>query len=152
MRFSVHTGFGKSTEKPLRQRPGFQSNSLEVVAKARQHRQQRLGFARRLYFPHGPARIIHNADARLLDRHVQSSKMVHAALLLLMLEAVHTDLVFTISLKRSTQNFQLFASCRPITPSLGQWLPIHSASVPTNIRCSPLATVVLQCSERRVSA
>jgi hypothetical protein len=28
--------------------------------------------------------------------------MVHAALLLLMLEAVHTDLVFTISLKRST--------------------------------------------------
>ncbi len=33
--------------------------------------------------------------------------MVHAALLLLMLEAVHTDLVFTISLKRSTTNFQL---------------------------------------------
>jgi hypothetical protein len=32
--------------------------------------------------------------------------MVHAALLLLMLEAVHTDLVFTISLKRSTQNLQ----------------------------------------------
>ncbi len=31
--------------------------------------------------------------AGLLDRHVQSSKMVHAALLLLMLEAVHTDLV-----------------------------------------------------------
>jgi hypothetical protein len=31
--------------------------------------------------------------------------MVHAALLLLMLEAV--DLVFTISLKRSTQNLQL---------------------------------------------
>jgi hypothetical protein len=30
--------------------------------------------------------------------------MVHAALLLLMLEAVTTDLVFTISLKRSTQN------------------------------------------------
>jgi hypothetical protein len=33
--------------------------------------------------------------------------MVHAALLLLMLEAVDTDLVFTISLKRSTQNLQL---------------------------------------------
>jgi hypothetical protein len=31
--------------------------------------------------------------ARLLDRNVQSSKMVHAALLLLMLEAVFTDLV-----------------------------------------------------------
>jgi hypothetical protein len=36
--------------------------------------------------------------------------MVHAALLLLMLEAVHTDLVFTISLKRSTQNLQLSTS------------------------------------------
>ncbi|HXX04594.1 MAG TPA: hypothetical protein VEJ37_09690, partial [Xanthobacteraceae bacterium] len=32
-----------------------------------------------------------------------STKMVHAALLLLMLEAVHSVLVFTISLKRSTQ-------------------------------------------------
>jgi len=28
-----------------------------------------------------------------------------------MLEAVHTDLVFTISLKRSTQNLQLSTSC-----------------------------------------
>src|ERR1700693_1585335 len=45
--------------------------------------------------------------------------MVHAALLLLMLEAVTTDLVFTISLKRSTQNLQLSTSCRPITPSIG---------------------------------
>src|ERR1022692_2308888 len=33
-----------------------------------------------------------------------------------MLEAVTTDLVFTISLKRSTQNLQLSTSCRPITP------------------------------------
>jgi hypothetical protein len=33
------------------------------------------------------------ADARVLDRYVQPSKMVHAALLLLMLEAVTTDLV-----------------------------------------------------------
>jgi hypothetical protein len=40
-----------------------------------------------------PACVIHNADAGLLDRYVQSSKMVHAALLLLMLEAVSTDLV-----------------------------------------------------------
>jgi hypothetical protein len=45
--------------------------------------------------------------------------MVHAALLLLMLEAENADLVFTISLKRSTQNSQLSTSCRPITPSLG---------------------------------
>jgi hypothetical protein len=57
--------------------------------------------------PVGVACVIHNADARLLDRYVQSSKMVHAALLLLMLEAVTADLVFTISLKRSTQNLQL---------------------------------------------
>jgi hypothetical protein len=34
-----------------------------------------------------------------------------------MLEAVHTDLVFTISLKRSTQNPELSTSRRPITPS-----------------------------------
>src|SRR5262249_37123887 len=43
--------------------------------------------------------------------------MVHAALLLLMLEAVPMDLVFTISLKRSTPNLQLTTSRRPITPS-----------------------------------
>ena len=59
----------------------------------------------------------HIADAGLLDGNIQSSKMVHAALLLLMLEAVHTDLVSTISLKRSTQNLQQSTSCRPITPS-----------------------------------
>src|SRR5262245_21608719 len=39
------------------------------------------------------ARIIHNADARFLDRHVESSKIVQAALLLLMLEAAYADLV-----------------------------------------------------------
>jgi hypothetical protein len=49
--------------------------------------------ARHLYFPNDLACVIHNADARLLDRNVQSSKMVHAALLLLMLEAVFTDFV-----------------------------------------------------------
>jgi hypothetical protein len=53
-----------------------------------------LRFARYLHFPYDPARVIHNADAGLLDRYVQSRKMVHAALLLLMLEAViTTDLV-----------------------------------------------------------
>jgi hypothetical protein len=36
--------------------------------------------------------------------------MVPAALLLLMFEAVRTDLVSTISLKRSTQNLQLSTS------------------------------------------
>jgi hypothetical protein len=45
--------------------------------------------------------------------------MVHAALLLLMLEAVHTDLVFTISLKRSTQNLQLSTSSPADYPIFG---------------------------------
>src|SRR5215218_8624857 len=111
--------FGENAEQPLRQRSSFQPNSLEVVGGVLQHRQQRCRFARHLYFPNDLACVIHNADARLLDRNVQSSKMVHAALLLLMLEAVFTDLVFTISLKRSTPNLQLSTSCRPITPSLG---------------------------------
>src|SRR6266481_429742 len=102
--------FGERAVKPLRQRPSFQSNSLEMVGGVVQYRQQRLGFAHHLHFSNDLARVIHNADAGLLDRYVQSSKMVHAALLLLMLEAVHTDLVFTISLKRSTQNLQLSTS------------------------------------------
>src|SRR4029077_5626725 len=85
--------FGESAEQPLRQRSSFQPNSLEVVGEVFQHRQQRFRFARHLYFPNDLACVIHNADARLLDRNVQSSKMVHAALLLLMLEAVFTDLV-----------------------------------------------------------
>jgi hypothetical protein len=45
--------------------------------------------------------------------------MVHAALLLLMLEAVDTDLVFTISLKRSTQNLQLSTNSPADYPSFG---------------------------------
>jgi len=77
----------------LRQRPGFQPDPLEVVAGALQYRQQLLRFARYLRFPYNPARVIHNADARLLDRNVQSSKIIHAALLLLMLEAAKADLV-----------------------------------------------------------
>jgi hypothetical protein len=68
-------------------------NSLEVVGEILQRRQQRFRFARHLYFPNDLACVIHNADARLLDRNVQSSKMVHAALLLLMLEAAISDLV-----------------------------------------------------------
>src|SRR6516165_5020731 len=73
--------------------PSFKPNPFEVVGGVRQHRQQGLGFARHLHFPNDLAHLIHNADAGLLDRYVQSSKMVHAALLLLMLEAVYTDLV-----------------------------------------------------------
>jgi len=78
-----------------------------MVGVVLQHRQQRFRLARNLHFPNDLARAIHNADPGLLDRNVQSSKIVHAALLLLMLEAVHT---VTISLKRSTQNLQLSTS------------------------------------------
>src|SRR6476619_6363387 len=90
--------------------PSRHANSPHTVGLAPQNLQQGVRFARYLYFLHDPARVIHNADAGLLDRYVQSAKMVHAALLLLMLEAVTTDLVFTISLKRSTQNLQLSTS------------------------------------------
>src|SRR6202795_2496949 len=85
----------------------LQSDPPEAVGRVPQNLQQGCRFARYLHFLHDPARVIHNADAGLLDRYVQSRKMVHAALLLLMLEAVTKDLVFTISLKRSTQNLQL---------------------------------------------
>jgi len=54
---------------------------------------QSIGLARHLHFSNNPARVIHNANARVLDRDVQSSKMIHAALLLLMLEAASADLV-----------------------------------------------------------
>jgi hypothetical protein len=56
-----------SAVKPLRQWPGFQPNPFEVIARARQHWQQRFGFASYLFFPHDLARVIHNADARLID-------------------------------------------------------------------------------------
>src|SRR5580698_972085 len=72
---------------------GPASNPIEAVSRVPQNLQQGCRFACHLHFLHDPARVIHNADARLLDRYVQSAKMVHAALLLLMLEAVTTDLV-----------------------------------------------------------
>jgi hypothetical protein len=50
-------------------------------------------------------RVIYKADAGLVDRNIQSSKMVHAALLLLMTLGPRF-----ISLKRSTQNLQLSTS------------------------------------------
>ena len=56
--------------------------------------------------------------------------MVHAALLLLMLEAVSTtDLVSTISLKRSTQNLQLSTSWAGRLPHLLE-AKISAASTP----------------------
>jgi hypothetical protein len=75
--------------------------------------QQSVRFARNPFFTDDLARLIHNADASLLDRNIQSSKMLHAALLLLMFEAPsHGDLVL-ISLKRSTQNLQPFGNELP---------------------------------------
>src|SRR5499426_4089376 len=85
--------FGQNAVKPLRQRSGFQPNSLEAIEGVRQNLQESFRLTCHPRFPHDLARIIHNADARLLDRHVESSKIVHAALLLLMLEAAYTDLV-----------------------------------------------------------
>src|SRR5215831_8856187 len=79
--------FGENAVKPLRQRSSFQPNSLEAINGIRKHLQQSFGLTRHSHFPHDLARIIHNADARFLDRHVESSKIGHAALLLLMLEA-----------------------------------------------------------------
>src|ERR1700687_3613058 len=90
LRFQHHS---PRTEQPLRRRSSFQSNSLEAVGSVPQYPQQGSGFARHLRFSYDLARAIHNADARVLDRHVQARKMVHAALLLLMLEAASTDLV-----------------------------------------------------------
>src|SRR5262249_10984452 len=86
-------GFRQRTEQPLRQRSSLQSNPLEVVGWVLQNRQPSVRFARHLDFPRDLARVIHNADARVLDRYVQSHKMIHAALLLLMLEAAQADLV-----------------------------------------------------------
>jgi len=85
-----HAYFGERTEQPLRQRPRFQSNPVEAVGVALQHFQQSVRLARNPHFPNDLARLIHNADAGLLDRYVQSSKMLHAALLLLMLGARNT--------------------------------------------------------------
>src|SRR5207342_2300511 len=59
------TRLGESAQQPLRQRPSFQSNSLEVVGRALQHRRQCFGFTRHLYFPNDLARVIHNADTRV---------------------------------------------------------------------------------------
>src|SRR6516225_2394157 len=86
-------GFRERTEQPLRQRSSFQSNPLEAVSRVPQYRQQSFRLARHLHFPNDLARAIHNADARALERNVQSRKIIHAALLLLMLEAAHADLV-----------------------------------------------------------
>src|ERR1035437_1569222 len=115
----------ESAEKPLRQRPGFQSDPLEVIAGVRQHRQQCYRFARHLRFPHDPARVIHDADTCFLDRNVQSSKMVHAVLLLLMLEAANADLVSPSALSAAPTISSDLHAGGPITPSVTPIADIH---------------------------
>src|SRR5690348_2642346 len=58
--------------------------SIKAVGRSSQHPKQSIGLARNLNLPNDLAHAIHNADARVLDRYVQSSKMVHAALLLML--------------------------------------------------------------------
>src|SRR3974390_1188356 len=81
---------GQSAEQPLRQWPRFQSDPLEVIGPVLEHLQESGRIALNLRFADNPTCVIHNAQARQLDRYVQSSKMLHAALLLLMLEALTT--------------------------------------------------------------
>src|SRR3974377_655424 len=79
--------FGESTEQPLRQRSRFQSNPLHVIRWRPEPLQESLRRARYLHFAGDPAGLVNNTDARFLDRYIQSTKMLHAALLLLMPEA-----------------------------------------------------------------
>ena len=97
--------------KPARLRPAFATPARESVGvKHVGSNVVRLG-------PVEPAGLIHRLRickwtpifASFIVARLRG-KMVHAALLLLMLEAVTADLVFTISLKRSTQNLQLSTS------------------------------------------
>jgi hypothetical protein len=69
----------------------FSPIPLEAVGWVLQNRQQYVRLARNLYFAYDLARVIHNADARVLDRYVQSRKMVRA----LILEAARANLVST---------------------------------------------------------
>src|SRR3974390_2328944 len=80
----------QSAEQPLRQWPRFQSDPLELIGPVLEHLQESVRIALNLRFADNPTCVIHNAQARQLDRYVQSSKMLHAALLLLMLEALTT--------------------------------------------------------------
>jgi hypothetical protein len=74
--------------------PPEPSNVVSLTAQRERRQPPSRGWLREPRLPAaGSLAVIHNADARLLDRNVQSSKMVHAALLLLMLEAAYADLV-----------------------------------------------------------
>src|SRR6516162_8890484 len=112
--------FTKCPEQPLRQRFSLQSYPLKMVGRSPQHPKQSIGLARNLNLSNDFTRAIHNADARVLDRYVQSSKIVHAALLLLMLGARTTVTPFHHQPEaQHPKFFQLSTSRRPITPSVG---------------------------------
>src|SRR4029077_8186886 len=140
--------FCKRAKQPLRQRTSFQSNALEVVSGSVQHRQECLRFTCCLHFPNGLARIIHNANARRLDRNVQSSKIVHAALLLLMLGARTTVTPFHHQPEaQHPKIFQLSTSRWPITPSFGVKVDMDTPQCPLPKRTStvphPIVTMLL---------
>jgi hypothetical protein len=69
-------------------------------------------------------------NAGLLHRNIQSSKIIYAALLLLMLEAANTDLVSPQPEAQHRKNLQLSTSRRPITPSLHRWIQRIDAQHP----------------------
>src|SRR5215472_12612728 len=110
--------FRENAVKPMRQRSGFQSNSLEAIDGVRQHLQEGFRLTRHPRFPHDLARIIHDADARFLDRHIESSKIGHAALLLLMLEAADAT-SFHHQPGAQHPNFQLSTSWQADYPIFG---------------------------------
>src|SRR6266567_711620 len=64
--------FGENAVKPLRQRSSFQPNSFEAIDGVRQNLQESFRLTRHPRFPDDLARIIHDADARFLDRHIAS--------------------------------------------------------------------------------
>src|SRR3974390_1689311 len=70
----------QSAEQPLRQWPRFQSDPLEVIGPVLEHLQESVRIAPHFRFADDLTCLIHNAEARQLDRYVQSSKMLHAAL------------------------------------------------------------------------
>src|SRR6266550_4378137 len=118
-----NTKVGGSSPSPAKPshyllRPGFQSDPFEAVDRVPQNLQQSFRLTHHLHFPHDTARVIHNADVGLLDRYIQSGKMVHAALLPLKLEAVTTDLASPSAGSAAPKNLQLSTSWTGRLPHL----------------------------------
>src|SRR3974377_2302523 len=65
---------GQSAEQPLRQWPRFQSNPLEVIGPVLEHLQESVRIAPNLRFADDPACLIHNNEARKLDRYLPARK------------------------------------------------------------------------------